>query len=97
MQTRDPRFGSRLTGRQAVAVLLVVAAVVWVLVNGPVEGPTLIVFSPSHGLTVADLPSLAAGAVAVLLVWPRRGRGPGRLGRDLGSRQRPRNQDDRHR
>jgi hypothetical protein len=72
--TRDPRFGRRLTGREAVAVLLVVAAVVWVLVNGPVEGPTLIVFSRAHGLTLADLPSLAAVAVAVVLVRPWRRR-----------------------
>ena len=36
------------------------AALIWVLVNGPVEGPTLLVLAPSHGITVADLPSLAA-------------------------------------
>jgi hypothetical protein len=72
--SRDPRFGSRLTGRQALAVLLVVGAFVWVMVNGPVEGRTLIVFDPSHGLTEADVPSLAAVVVAVALVWPRRRR-----------------------
>lgn len=71
---RDPRFGGRLTGRQTFAVLLGMVAVVWVLVNGPVEGPILIVFTPDHGLTLADLPSLAAGLVAVALLWPRRRR-----------------------
>ncbi|WP_375425305.1 hypothetical protein [uncultured Friedmanniella sp.] len=72
MSPRDPRFGSRLTARQTVAVLLAVVAVVWLLVNGPVEGPILVVFTPAHGLSTADLPSLAALAVAVALFWPRR-------------------------
>ena len=43
-------------------------AVVWVLVNGPVEGRVLLVLTPTHGLTVADLPSLAALVVAGALV-----------------------------
>jgi hypothetical protein len=54
--------------RVVTAAVLVLAAVVWVLVNGPVEGPVLVVVSPGHGLTVADLFSVAAVLVAVLLL-----------------------------
>lgn len=60
-----------VTARRVVAVVLVVLAVTWILVNQPVEGPILLVVTPTHGLTVADLPSLAAFAVAVALAWPR--------------------------
>jgi hypothetical protein len=49
------------------AVGLVAAAGVWVLVNGPVEGPVLLVLTPSHGITVADLPSIVALVIAGLL------------------------------
>lgn len=52
--------------------MLLVLALVWILVNGPVEGPVLVDVTPGHGLTVADLPALAAGVVAVVLAWPRR-------------------------
>jgi hypothetical protein len=57
-----------------VAAALVLAAVVWVLVNGPVEGPILLVVAPGHGLTVADLFSVAAVLLAVGIVYtgPRR-------------------------
>lgn len=56
-------------------LVLLVAAVIWLLVNGPVEGPVLVELTPDHGLTVADLPALAAGAVALaLLVSSRRRR-----------------------
>ena len=59
--------------RTVVAVVLVVAAGIWFLVNGPVEGPTLVVVTPEHGLTVADLFSLVALAIAaVLLLTSRR-------------------------
>jgi len=53
------------------AVGLIAAAVVWVLVNGPVEGPVLLVLTPSHGITVADLPSMAALVIAGLLFLSR--------------------------
>lgn len=59
-------------GRLATAVVLVGVAVIWVRVNSPFEGPVLIVFTRNHGLTVADLPSIAAVVVAVLLVWTGR-------------------------
>ncbi|PTR30336.1 hypothetical protein C8K36_102184 [Rhodococcus sp. OK519] len=42
------------------AATTLVAAVLWLLVNNPVEGPVLFVVTPSHGLTVADLLSAAA-------------------------------------
>lgn len=48
-----------------------VVAVIWVLVN-PVEGATLVVVTPDHGLTVADLLSFAALAVAAGLLVPGR-------------------------
>jgi hypothetical protein len=55
------------------AVGLVAAALIWVLVNGPVEGPVLLILAPSHGITVADLPSLAALVIAGLLLFSTRG------------------------
>ena len=58
-------------GRVALAAGLVVLAGVWVLVNKPVEGPTLLVLSPSHGVTFADLFSLVALGVAAELVLAR--------------------------
>jgi hypothetical protein len=50
------------------AVGLIAAAVIWVLVNGTVEGPVLLVLAPSHGITLADLPALAALVIAGLLL-----------------------------
>lgn len=47
------------------AATTLVAAVAWILVNGPLEGPVLWVVTPSHGLTVADLFSAAALLVSV--------------------------------
>ncbi len=64
----------RPSPRTVAAVILVVAGVVWTRVNQPVEGRVLIVFDPGHRLTMADLPSLAAVAVAVCLLLPRRRR-----------------------
>ena len=50
-----------LVPRPTVLAALLVLSVVWLRVNGAVEGPVLIAFSEAHGLTVADL--------AVLLAW----------------------------
>jgi hypothetical protein len=50
------------------AACLAVLAVSWLLVNSPVEGATLVVVTPDHGLTVADLPGLAALVVAAILL-----------------------------
>nr|WP_137723928.1 hypothetical protein [Prescottella subtropica] len=46
------------------AVCLVVLAVVWVLVNGPIEGHILWTLTPEHGVTVSDLLSVIAIVVA---------------------------------
>ena len=61
--------------RRVLAGVLVVLAVVWVLVDKPVEGPTVLVLTRHHGVTVADLLSVAALLAAVVL-WtvPRRPR-----------------------
>lgn len=58
--------------RIGLAAVLVVVAVVWVLVNKPVEGPTLIRLTPHHGVTVGDLPSAAAVVVAAVLILTAR-------------------------
>jgi hypothetical protein len=56
--------------RKWLAVGLAAAAVGWVLINGPVEGPVLLVLTSSHGITVADLPAIVALVIAsVLLIW----------------------------
>jgi hypothetical protein len=50
--------------RRQLAAALIVAGVVWLLVNKPVEGPVLISFTVRHGLSAADLLSIAAFVVA---------------------------------
>lgn len=57
-----------MTSRRIAALVLLVLDGVWILVNGPAEGATLGVVTPGHGLTVADLPALAAGGLAVVLL-----------------------------
>jgi hypothetical protein len=58
-------------GRPA-AVLLVVVSVLWVLVNHPMEGETLLPLSHGHGLTAADMGGLAGLVLATLLLrYPR--------------------------
>ncbi|KAF0960052.1 hypothetical protein [Rhodococcus sp. T7] len=51
---------SRLT-----AGVTVVAAVLWIFGNGPLEGQVLWEFDATHGLTVSDLLSVAALGVAI--------------------------------
>ncbi|MEJ2866357.1 hypothetical protein WCD74_01185 [Actinomycetospora sp. OC33-EN08] len=60
--------------RVLLAVLLVVAAVIWVRINGPVEGRVLLELAEERGITTADLLSLVAVAMALVLVWPSRRR-----------------------
>lgn len=43
-------------------------AVIWVFVNGPVEGPKLLVLAPTQAITTADLVSVALIVVAVALI-----------------------------
>ena len=52
------------------ALLLVPLSFAWVLFNGPVEGPTLVVLSSSHGVTVSDLFSLVCLALAAWRLAP---------------------------
>jgi hypothetical protein len=58
--------------RVLVAALLVVAAVIWVRINKPVEGDVLLELTSRHGVTVADLLSLVMLAMAVVIAWPSR-------------------------
>jgi hypothetical protein len=51
-------------GSRVAALALIVLSVAWLLVNGPFEGPTLVVLSWSHGITAADLISVAAVGLA---------------------------------
>lgn len=55
--------------RRVAAGTLVAAGLVWILVNGPVEGATLVVLTYNHGITVADLASVAAFAAGGVLWW----------------------------
>jgi hypothetical protein len=45
-------------------VALAVTSVVWLRVNGPVEGVILLVVLPGHGLTGSDLAGLTGLALA---------------------------------
>jgi hypothetical protein len=73
LRSRDDQdTGVTQRGRRVLAGVLVVLAVVWVLVNEPVEGPTLLVLTRTHGITAADLLSVAAVLVAIGLLLPRR-------------------------
>ena len=54
------------------ALLLLPAAVAWVLFNGPLEGPVLLTFSRDHGLTVSDLLAVLAVLVALAVLLRRR-------------------------
>jgi hypothetical protein len=47
------------------AVALAVVSVAWLLVNEPVEGLTLFVVAPEHGLTDSDLAGLTGPGLAV--------------------------------
>lgn len=46
------------------AVALAAVAVLWFLVNGRMEGPTLLIVAPTHGLTGGDLAGIAALVIA---------------------------------
>jgi hypothetical protein len=57
-------------GDRGWALLLVALSLVWPLFNGPYEGPTLVRLSASHGITVADLISVAGVALAAWRLAP---------------------------
>ncbi|MCU1691218.1 MAG: hypothetical protein JWM64_309 [Frankiales bacterium] len=52
-------------------VLMVLAGAAWLLLNEPIEGPVLVVFTPDHGLTLADLVALPAALVVSCLLVER--------------------------
>jgi hypothetical protein len=58
------------------AGLLGLGAVLWIAVNGPLEGRTLVYVSPGHGLTLGDLlsaPPMVLGiGLLVGAVWRRK-------------------------
>ena len=45
-------------------VALVALSLLWLIVNGPMEGDVIATVAPSHGLTAADLAGLAGLALA---------------------------------
>ncbi len=57
-----------LSGRYGLRGVAALAALslLWILVNGPMEGPVLLVFTPHHGLTGADLSGVAGLTLAAL-------------------------------
>ena len=62
------------TGKRVLAAVLVVAAIVWLPLNQPIEGPKLLVLSRSHAITTADLLSVVLVLVAAGLLWSTRRR-----------------------
>jgi membrane protease YdiL (CAAX protease family) len=62
-----------MTTRRRTALVLVVLGVLWLLVDGPVEGAILFRLSQDHGVTLADLLSVALFVVAGWL-WVTGGR-----------------------
>jgi hypothetical protein len=69
-----PRF---LLTRRVLAVVLVVAAVAWLPLDHDIEGPILYAIDATHGITTADLLSVALFLLARVLFlssvgpWPR--------------------------
>ena len=83
------KTGRVTVSRRLLALTLVLAGVVWAIVNGPVEGPVLLTFAPGMGLTVADLLSVGLfTAAAALLWWPRHPRRAGEMAASVRSRSR---------
>ena len=54
---------SGMTGARGVAFLAALS-LLWLLVNGPMEGPVLVEVTPGRGLTGADLAGLTGLALA---------------------------------
>lgn len=53
-----------LRGNRGAALALVPLSLAWLVLNAPFEGPTLLVLSWSHGITLSDLLSFAGLGVA---------------------------------
>ena len=67
-------FSAQLGGRGV--VLLAAMSLLWLLVNGPMEGAVLVKVSKQHGFTAADLAGVAGLGLAAYrgLEWRRRRR-----------------------
>jgi hypothetical protein len=63
-----------VAGSRVAAGITLGAALVWPVVDRPVEGPVLMVVGQGHGLTVSDLLAPAGVVVSVLVLsgWLRR-------------------------
>jgi hypothetical protein len=53
-----------IRGDRLAALVLVPLSLTWLVVNGPFEGPTLLVISWSHGITAADMITVAGMVIA---------------------------------
>jgi hypothetical protein len=53
-----------IRGDRLAALVLVPLSLTWLIVNSPFEGPTLLVISWSHGITAADLITVAGMSIA---------------------------------
>jgi hypothetical protein len=60
-----------LRGDRLAALLLIPMSFAWLLFNGPLEGPTLIALSWSHGITASDLISVTGLLLAFWRLAPR--------------------------
>lgn len=61
-------------GSRRAAWLTLGAAVVWPFLNGPMEGPVMLVVGHGHGLTLSDLlaPAGVLLSIGMLTGWCRR-------------------------
>lgn len=62
--------GRRVPAPRVGALLTMLFAVAWVLVDKRMEGPILLVIDDQHGITVSDLASVAAVLVAGWRLFP---------------------------
>ncbi len=58
------------------AVALALLSLLWLTVNGPMEGPVLLAVTPSHGGVAADLAGLAGLALAAWELYRSRSASP---------------------
>jgi hypothetical protein len=65
---------------------LVVCAVIWPFVNGPLEGNIIVRIDGAHGITVSDLLTVIALLLAVIKFRQMRARRDGQRGTDADHR-----------
>jgi hypothetical protein len=68
------RGGLDLHMRMGLVANLTGVAAVWLRSDKPVEGATLVLLGPGHGLTKADCLVALPAVLVVLLLWDQRGR-----------------------